>query len=214
MKESHESYGMIQLTRISGSPSPLFGSSIKHSNTIRLRVKEAELDRHLNRNWYYGRKDIVEIEMSYSQFVDAISNMSTEGVPCTILYVNGERREPCPFQDVRETFVDEFQKDIDDLLKKSATAAKLAEEKLKASGPISKKERLEIASILYKIEQDLRSNLNFVLSSFNKQTEATVKEAKGEIESFFSSKIHSLGSKALVDSLEKGLLLPPDIEDI
>ena len=38
-KETHPSYGMLQFSRTTGGKTSLFGSSIKHKDTIRLKVK-------------------------------------------------------------------------------------------------------------------------------------------------------------------------------
>lgn len=208
--QDHESYGMLSFSRVSGNVN-LFGSSIKHHNLIEMQVRKGSVARDLSKNWYYGREDIVSVFMSYTQFVEAITNMNTEGVPVTIRSIAGKSMEPCPFESVREKLSNEFQESIDVLLKSAATAAKKAEEVLRRPGAISKAERNEIASELFRVEQQIRSNIKFVMDQFNEQTEKSITEAKGEIEAFFSSKIHALGSEALVEHLEQGLLQAPNI---
>lgn len=210
--QEHESYGMLSLSRVSGRVN-LFGSSITHNNFVALRVNTASLRRDLSRNWYHSRNQIVEVYMSYTQFVEAITNMNTDGVPVTIHAVGGKAMESCPFDDVRDKLSTEFQDRLNVLLDSAAKAAKQAKTRLRAPGTISKAERNEIAAELYRVNQEITSNLKFVLDSFNKQTEKSIIEAKGEIEAFFSHKIHALGSNALVNALEQGLLEAPDIEE-
>lgn len=213
-EDKHESYGMLDFSRVQGGPTHLFGSSIAHSNTIRMRVSKGHVDRHLSQNWYHSGDEFIEIEMSYTQFTEAITNMNTRGVPVTILRVAGKQREACPFDDVKDKLKKEFQRHVAEMLGDAATAAKAAEEVLKRPGTLKKEERLAIASTLFKIEQDIRSNMQFVVSQFHRQSEKTVTEAKGEIEAFFSHKIHELGSEALVQQLERGDIRSPQIPDM
>ena len=81
-REEHESYGLVGVSRISGSDRNLFGSSIRHKNTMMLRVKRANKERHLNRDWYHANETIVEVEMSPVQYAEMISSPNVgEGIP-------------------------------------------------------------------------------------------------------------------------------------
>ena len=52
---SHPSYGMLSLSRssISGNGVALFGSSIRHNDTIRLCISKGVVERHSNESKYY-----------------------------------------------------------------------------------------------------------------------------------------------------------------
>lgn len=208
-KEKHESFGLLDIARTTGSARALCGSSIKHNNTVTIRIKRAEKERGLNRTVYFSREELIEIEMSPTQFTDALTNMNTTGVPITIRRVAGKKMEKCPFNDTYKEFEDEFSSDIKNLLGNTAKMMKLVEGKLKATGTISKAERLELASILYRIEQDIMANLPFVQEQFNRQVDKTVLEAKGEIEAFFNNTIYQLGSDKLIEELENGTIKLP-----
>ncbi len=207
--KQHESFGLLSFHRQSGADRPLFGSSIMHNNTIVLKVHHADDTRELNRHHYYGYDKIIEIEMSATQFTDAITNMNTMGVPVTIRQLDGSNMESPPFEGKVKQFEDEFKEDIKAVLGQTTRLMKLVENKLKAPGTISKATRLELAEELYHIEQDIRANLPFVHKQFNRQMDKTMTEAKGEIEAFFSSTIHALGSAKLVEELEKGNIRNP-----
>ena len=209
---THESYGMLSMSRVtSNKGTVLFGSSLAHSNTIRLRIKRAEEKRHLNSFWYHGREELIEIEMSPTQFTDAITNMNTEGVPVTIRYVNGKEVEPPPYENIFDTFNEEFTDDISEILGDTCKIMKKVEEELKAPGTISKKKRLELAGLLFKVEQDIRANLPFVHKQFLRQVSKSISEAKGAIEAFFSNTIYRLGSEKMKKELEEGKIVPPKI---
>ena len=212
-KEVHESYGMIQMSRITGGTRNLFGSSIGHSNTIALRVHRASVERGLSSYWYRPKETLIEIELSGTQFIDAITNMNTSGTPATIRHVGVERMKDCPQMHVKKEFENELSADIKRVLENTTKMMKLVEGKLKAPGTIKKADRLELAGVIYKIEQDIRDNIHFVYRQFNKQMDKSVTEAKGEVEAFFTHKIHSLGSKKLVEELEAGTIKNPLITE-
>lgn len=208
-RDDHASYGKINISRNSGSGRALCGSSIRHQNTITVEICTAQLERRLHGTHFYGIDDIVEIELSPTQFTDAITNMNTSGVPCTIRRVNGKRTAECPFTDAFKEFENEFRDDIKNVLGMTNKMIKLAEEKLKGKGTLNRADRDELAAVLYKIEQDIRSNIPFLQSQFNKQVDQTVNEAKAEVEAFFTSTIHRLGSDKLIEELENGVLQLP-----
>ncbi len=205
----HESFGMISIHRVQSRGTPLFGSSLIQQNLISIKVTRADDTRHLNKHWYHPKEILVEFDLSPTQFIDAMTNMNTTGVPCTLRNVGGERMEECPHEDVFDTFHSELKEDIKEVLGRTGKLMKLVEEKLKAPGTISKATRLELAEHLYHIEQDIRANLPFVYKQFNRQMDKSVSEAKGEIEAFFTQTIHNLGSKELVRLLDAGELQHP-----
>ena len=106
----HESFGLLSFIRTQSNQNKhLFGSSIKHQNTIHMRVNACKENRGLNRYWYYPKETIIDIEMSYSQFAEAIVAMNTTGIPCTIRKVMGNEMEDCPGESQREMFEKEFK---------------------------------------------------------------------------------------------------------
>lgn len=212
-RKTHPSYGIISFHRAQVHDMVLFGSSIRQNNIITLEIYEAEDTRDLNRHWYHSRRKLIEIVLSPTQFTDAITAMNSGGVPCTIRYKDYEYVDPCPYENVRKTFQEEFKSDIQKVLGRTQKVMKMVEEKLKAPGTLKKADRVKMAEHLYHIEQDIRANMPFVQQQFDKQMDQTVTEAKGEIEAFFSSTIHALGSEKLIELLETGEIKHPMIED-
>jgi cysteinyl-tRNA synthetase len=207
-RTEHESFGMISINRIQGSNRNLFGSAIKHGNTIEIKSNHAECERHLNREWYYPRWEIISVEMSPTQFTDALTQMNTAGVPCTIRHKEGERMEEPPFDNVRDTFNAEFKDKLNDLMSTSGNAIKSLQEILKQK-TVRKKDIKEVLASMEKINRDMFANLPYIDECFHEQMEKSITEAKGEIEGFFESRIRALGSEKLVEELEKGMLTNP-----
>lgn len=198
--DKHESYAMLGISRTTCSGGlNLFGSSIKHYNTIRLRIKPAEVDRHLNRDWYHGAMiPYIEVEMSYSQFAEAITSLNQgDGIPVTLRYLNGKQIEECPFTNKRQEFEDEFEKKMKDISNKLKVLTETTEELLNSKKPLTKTEKDEVLSSIKSIRQEVGMNIPFIQQSFNEQMDKTVLEAKGEVEGFVLNKIISTGIEGL-----------------
>jgi hypothetical protein len=201
-KKKHESYGLIQFNRVTSSKEqPLFGSSIQHNNTIRLEVKPASVERSLNRDWYFENgTPYVIAEMSYSQFAEAITSMNNGvGTPITLRYLNGKKVEEPDLENKRLQFENEMQERMNVINSKLEHLTKNTEDILNNKKTINKSDKEIILKEIAMLRQEVKSNIPFVLTSFNEQMDKTVTEAKGEIEAFTQNKIHSLGLEKLED---------------
>lgn len=200
----HESYAMLQLSRVSmGKGTNLFGSSIEHSNTIRLRITEGTVDRHLNRDWYHGGKQYIEVEMSYSQFAEAITALNQgDGVPVTLKYLGGRKIEDCPHVNKRQEFENEFRDRMQKLNDNLKKITEDTEQILNDKKPLTKSDREKIINEIRMLRQEVSSNIPFVAESFNEQMDKTVLEAKGEVEGFVMHKIIAAGLEGLQKELK------------
>lgn len=199
-KETHPSYALLSFSRTSrGKSVPLFGSSIEHGETIRMQVKPAKIERSLNTDWIYDNgREYLEVEMSYSQFAEAITAMNVgSGIPVTLRYLNGERIEDPQFVNKRLQFEAEVKDRMKVMDNKLSKLTDNAHEILTNKKSINKGDREVILKQIASLRQEIRSNLPFVMSMFNEQMDKTVMEAKGEIEAFTQHKVHALGLERL-----------------
>lgn len=208
----HESFGLVHFARTTSSGGQtLFGSSIAHSNTVRLSISEAKIHRNLNYDWYSSKGALIEVEMSPSQFAEAITSLNVgEGVPCTIRWKRGEGYiKGRKLETKRAQFEREFERDVKNI---TDLTAKLTKEMnvILAKPNIVKADRERLRAIGTEIERETRSSLPFVASMFNEQMDKTVLEAKGEVEGFFQSIVQGLGVEHLKDKLESML---PEIQE-
>lgn len=209
----HESYGMLSFSRISGGSPYLFGSSIKHNDKIQLVLRTGEYDRHLNQNWYYGKKELFEVEMSYTQFVELITHMNMgSGVPVTLKRVMGERMEECPYYNPLDVHQKEFKEHLDDVYEDSRKLINEVASKFKEKKSFNKKEQEEILNMLHQISMNIGCNQEFQMSQFNEQMENTVKESKGEVEAFVQNKMYQIAQQALVSNPEAILQSPIEVD--
>ena len=201
-KIKHPSFANIYIGRsfCSGRKN-LFGSSIKHSETITMKISPAYMARDLNYDRYYAENiPYIEIEMSQSQFAQAITSLNMgAGVPVTLTRLNGEFIEPCPFIDKREQFSNEFRKDMQKVSKEldevTAEVEKLVEEKR----TFSKADRDKILKALRGAKHQISSNYPYMFSMFNEQMDKTVTEAKAEIEGHLQARMEDVAARALMN---------------
>lgn len=204
-KEKHPCYGMLSFSRRTGSDSPLFGSSIQHKDIIGMTLKHGEISRNLNRDWYWGDGIIAEVEMSYSQFAEAITSMNVgDGVPVTVRFTEkGGYVSERPFVSKQGQFEQEFANHLDDIKTEARNIINEVKEVFDSKKTIGKNDREEILEKLNHLEMQIGSNSEFVYNQFNEQMNKTVMEAKGEIEAFCQNKINSIAQAALVEHKDK-----------
>lgn len=215
-KTSHPSYGTLLFNRAYGGKTPLFGSSIEHSNVITMELRHADITRGLNRDDIFGNKPIVKVEMSYSQFAEAITSFGQgTGVPVTIRYTEKDGQiSECDFVSKREQFTGEFKEQTDKAMEKSQELINEVAEMFSSKKTLTKADKEGILRKLSMLSSDIGSNIGFIADQFNEQMDKTVMEAKGEIEAFCQNKINSIASATLVERREEFLKLenPVDIE--
>lgn len=199
--EIHESYGMVNICRVSnGNQQRLFGSDIKHRNTIRLEIKQGRVNRDYNKEWYSGEEVLAEIEFSPVQFAECITNMNTSGVPCTIRYINNKHVEnPPEILNKKEIFRSEFKEDLDKLYLNLQESIKTIEDSINKKKPLNKSEKYVVLNSLYKLTQDLKSNIPYMTKCFDEQMNKAITSGKSEIEAYVQNKITNLGLEKLED---------------
>lgn len=208
--EKHPSFGQLGFYRTQGGSSNLYGSSIEHNGYITLEISYSEKHRDLNQNWYHPREEIIRIAMSPTQFAEAITSIGSEPIPVTIQRLNGESIEPCPSENTRKRFKVEFKRDVETIIEDVECDFDLAKEMLARKGALKVADRKKIIGVLSRIKQAIKSNLPFVYSQFDRATEKTITEARGEIEAFFENKVRSLG----LDALKNGESIPHSAPDL
>ena len=208
--EKHESYGMLGFSRVTiNPPTNLFGSSIKHGNLITLRIHQAERRRDYQRDWISAGERLIEIQMSASQFADAITSMNIgDGVPVTIEYVKGDTwdkdkrqfRDSPPEVDFKTKAQGELKSEMEEMAERINELSKDAKEILERKGTTIKAgEKEKLLRDLEYLVQEVRSNIPFAHQCFTEAVEKTVTEAKGEIDATYQTMRERLGDKALAE---------------
>jgi len=192
-QKTHESYGMISISKFNGNGNSFFGSDVEHEGGVSITISKATVERDLCREWYHPVDDIIQVDMSPNQYVDAItSGMNTSGVPCTIRRIAGKVVERDNYiSDKKELFSTEMTETQQEFISKIDNITELLKS---GNGAKVKKEALYELDVL---KNHLSSNTNFVLKQFNEAMDKTVLEAKQSISSYIDNKVHTLGIEGM-----------------
>lgn len=213
-KTSHPSYGTLAFSRRTGGATPLFGSSIEHRDTIAMTLYHADITRGLHQDSIYGGRVIAEVEMSYSQFAEAITSMNMgSGVPVTIRWTEKDGKiSPCDFVSKREQFTDEFKEKRKKATEDAQQIIKDIMELFSQKKALTKADKDTILNKLHHLNMDIGCNMDFIADQFNEQMDKTVMEAKGEIEAFMQNKVNSIASAVLVEHRDELLALENPVD--
>jgi hypothetical protein len=207
-KDEHPSYGQISFARMQcgGEGFTLFGSKVKHHTGIALKIKKCTRSRNAYGEHYFGHSQIVEVILSPAQFTGLISSFNTEGVPCTLSWLQGEGSiETPPDHDI----IEEMHVDI---TKEHAKIKKIADDLEKSlgellRGAVKKEEKETIRGAVIQINNYLNSNLSFLEKQQKKRLEKATAEAVAEAESAITGIIKSAGMEAIADKIQNKLVL-------
>lgn len=203
-RTQHPSYGTLLFNRAHGGSHALFGSSIEHSDIITMKVYHADVTRSLHEDRVHGNSEILEVEMSYSQFAEAITSFGCgSGVPVTIRYTELDKEIPkCEFEDKRKQFTNEFNQHVKDTMQESNDLINEVSSLLNEKKTLTKADKENIIKKLDSLSQNIGSNIPFIAKQFNEQMDKTVSEAKGEIECFCQNKLTSIANAAIASKIE------------
>ena len=208
-ERAHPSYGILHISRTSGGTSAirLFGSPLAtHYGTIRLAISKGKWSHGLNYDRFFGmNKNFIEIEMSAAQFADAITSLNMGGgTPCTIRYVGGERVESPPNHATEAEHIrDNFEGTLEKYKAKAHTYRKRIEE---LASKLSTKAKEEIRIALDVMEDQLGSNIPFVVKQFQAATTRITTSAKAEVEAFVTGVVRAAGLQSIAEGRLPSLL--------
>lgn len=212
--EQHPSYAVVSISRTSGTSRVLFDSSIKHGETITLSISRAERHRELNRHWVFGKKELIEVEMSPEQFAQMVTHLNQgSGTSCTLRRLDMKRIPDPPYINPNTQFREEFKKDVAEVggkLDEVINALQQCVVDRKTSMTVMR----EILGMMKGVRQEIVSNMPFVASQFDRHMEHTVTEAKAAVESFMTSMIMQKGLEAIDASHVAQLPEPESTKEI
>jgi hypothetical protein len=217
---THPAFGVIELTHPTGGHQHMFGSDVGASHdVIKLTVSTAELHRELSRDWIFGNKLLIELEMTHAQFAQFISSSGrSDATPVTLKYASlAGLPDNIPHIDKIETKADIFNTEIEKNAKNVLSSINYQISKLEAlveSGKIPIKELRNILKSLKIGVENAPVNMGFVVKQAREALENASSAAKIEVEAFIDARARSLGfsqikemSAALTQNDIRGLIL-------
>jgi hypothetical protein len=210
IETSHPSFGMVQIGRVSGGSGTLFGTDFPQGHYIKLSIHEAKHTRNLSNDYYFTGRELVEINMSETQWARLLCSMNTQGVPCTLARREIEGKgyvsiEPLPIDtgaqgelhkaEVRNT----AQSGVD-----AVRNARQAVEKMLSNPSLKKADLREVQSLLDTATREISANIEFVIDQAGEAIDKSKDNAMAEVESYVAMKLQELGGEHLRAMLAPG----------
>jgi hypothetical protein len=201
---SHPSFGMVRLSRCSGSPGRMFGSQLRqHAGYVSMTVTRGSVQHDLHHDRYMNEEEVVQVSMTAAQFAELITTLNAgEGTPCTIERVLSRRVPPPPddtqttAEKIQDKFAGDQQAFVEQIGRKYEEIKRLFAEKK----TLNQQDRKQVIDLLNTVMMELGANLPFRVLSFQEAAEQTVQHAKAEVDAMLSMVLHRAGLKALTDT--------------
>jgi hypothetical protein len=190
---THPCFAQIGASRVSGS-TYLYGSGFNHHHYVTISIMTSELNRNLSRDWHHGRKELIEVAMSESQWATFVSSMNQgSGIPCTLTHLDRKMVPQLPDSPKLKAQFDSELRERLGIVEDSLT--ELA--KLIQGTKLSQKQKDILLSELGTAERNLTPNLKFVAKQFSEHMEGEIDKAKVEIEAHLNSALQRAGVEHL-----------------
>lgn len=204
----HDAFGTITMTcpQWSGDGTTLFGSDLPHSQTVRISIHRAKLDRHLSRDWIHGdNQSIVEIEMSHAQFAKFITSQGNRnGTPVTLRQApdRGTYSSMMPGIAKIETKHDTHRREIQRSAVESIGKVQAALADLQAMADAGKVSIKDFRAALHSAKchiENLPGNLECTVKSAEEALAKATSDAKIEVEAYLSAAAQRIGLSRISD---------------
>lgn len=210
--ESHPAFAVASVHTSSGTPRALFQSDLMHNNTVVVSIQTATRRRDLQRDWVHPRRELIEIEMSESQWGALVSSMGKgSGVPVTLRRSENERTVPAlPYQPRTAENRREVRETVERLLA-DATAAMAALDAAEDS-KAGVKERRELRNRLRSTLENAGGNARFAIDSLAEAADSLVNQARADIETHVmrAAAAHGVPASVVFPSLELKEIQAPE----
>lgn len=203
---THESFGQIRFSRVSGGQNYFYGSELPQNNYITLEILSSEFERDLCGDTFYPKEQIIKVRLSNNQFSELITSLNiSSGVCCTIERKDNKKVEPFPEIENRKDFVHNLlELRLKDFNKKMNESKKRANQ-LISKKTLSEKDKTELKILLDVMVQEIHSNIPYFVKCFHEATDNIVKEAKMEIENAIQHKVYVAGLETLLKNNQLSL---------
>lgn len=193
---NHPAFGQISVSRrqAGGDGVNLYDSDFGHNSYVSVAIKKSELHRDLSYDRHHDTSEIVEVDMSESQWATFVSSFNLGGgVPCTLTWVKGEGRIPgIPAFDRSEVFKKEMKETTQEAVSRLKNLIGMIDEL-----GISQKKKDSVLHQANMALQSLTSSVPFVQDQFDEHVEKTVERGIQEIHGYMNAAINRSGLAAL-----------------
>lgn len=192
-RTTHPAYAQIGASRVSGHTT-LYDSDFHHQAYMVVRICRSQLMRGLNRDWHFGREELIEVALSEAQWATFVSAPNVgSGVPCTLKHINGVQVPQLPEPKAR---ADQFGKEVQQTLNESLADLDGLLARIDDMG-LPKGKASTIKDSIRTARSRLSGTLPFVAKQFDEHMEGTVERAKAEVHGYMTGTLMRAGLSTL-----------------
>ncbi len=209
-KESHPSYGCIQVNHVSGK-GHLFGSEVEHLHFLSLEIYEAELHVRPPREDTFPTRRLIRVSMTEAQFAQMITTPNyRSGVPCTIndcsadvdqpwlTSYHGRPNPPMP-EPYHQRYKTAMGETADDIIKFVKEAKDSADALVDGNDKPTKANLKELQNKLYMALMNIEKNMPYVMNEMDEGIEKRMAKAVNEFETYVASSLKEKGLEHLLN---------------
>lgn len=186
-----------------GAPQPMFGSAIKTSHPVCIRIDKAHVVRHgdaADTSILPDNRPYIEVEMTPLQWAEFLTcGGQAEGVPCTITKVDGKYMGKPEEESVADDYLEATNEHFDEFAEGIKRFEKELSDAIESGKPLSKTKMQEMLSNMKSFRHNSVANLDFVRTRFMEEMGNIVVKAKTEVNAYAEMHLHELGVKCLMD---------------
>lgn len=188
--KQHESYGLLEVSKVSvaGESGNLFGCSHYQNNAVTLKITRAEVkqrDGEMNITRLSDEDVIAEVKMSPTQFAQMVACEEIgKGIPVTLVHLNGQQMETCPFQNSLTQFQLACQRKTNKIISDLQKNADEIQELMTLKKPLNETEKDFIEEALPDSLRSIADILPDLQAFFLKEMERITLEQKNSLTTF------------------------------
>lgn len=206
--ETHPSYGMIGISRVSGK-GHLFGSEVQHLHYLSLTISEAQRVVDNPREFLSSQRELIRICMTDAQFAQMITSPNQgDGVACTIersiadqaepwLNSFGGRPRPPEPEHYTQRYKDALGKRADRITENIKQAKDQIDSLVDGDIKPTKANLKELQDKLYMALMNVEQNLPYVMEEVTEGIEKKMAIAVSEFESYVAFSLQAKGLEHL-----------------
>ena len=187
-----------------GAPQPMFGSAIKTSHPVRIRIDRANVICHggdaSDTSILPDNHPFIEIEMTPLQWAEFLTcGGQAEGVPCTITKVDGHHMSRPEEENVANNYFKATNERFDEFSEGMKHFEKELADAIESGKAMSKTQMKEMLHNMQCFRHNSVANVNYLRERFMEEMGNIVVKAKSEVNSYAEMHLRDLGVKCLMD---------------
>jgi hypothetical protein len=207
--ETHPSYGVIGISRVSGK-GVLFGSEVTHHHFLKITISEARRVVHPPREFVMANRELVEVYLTDAQFAQMITSPNQSvGVACTINRAicdqgqpwvhprHGGRPEPPEPEHYTQKYKDVMGERSEKISEHIAKAKKQIDALMDGTDKPTKTNLKALQNALHMAQMNFDKNMPYVMEEMSEGIEKKMATAVSEFESYISFSLQAKGLEHL-----------------